>query len=750
MQDALKTLEFDRVRSALAERCATQPGQECALYFGPKPTPGQAEDFQATVAEAQNFRYGLGGVRDMRPLLADLEARRRIEGPVLLEAAYTLSAAAELKHRLLEAELPRLSSLAEGIAEHTLFRNRVAEAITESGEVRDSASPRLRHIRQRLGPLRREIHAALQALMDTHSELVQDRYITLRRDRYVIPLKAHAQNEISCIVLSRSGSGATVFVEPASVVPLNNELAGLRLAEEAEVLRILVELGQLLATDASLPITLEALVQLDLIRAAANLAQDWRLVRPDWSERGRHRLVGVRHPLIAECVPNDIQIDGQTRLLLVSGPNMGGKSVLLKTMGLAILMHQSGLFVAAERAELPWVEQLLVEIGDEQSIEANLSTFAAHLEMLRVVLEQADQGSLVLIDELGSATDPEEGAALSQAVLENLVSRGARGMITTHLSPLKAYVAEADGVINASMVFDTEAFAPTYRLQTGIPGRSFALWVARGLGFPEDTLLRAEALVGYEGQALESLLVQLQQEREVLGLALAEAHEQKEQAQALSARMQSELERLPKEREERLEQARREAERLVLGAHSQIQRLKEHAHTKEGRRDALREAMELRRQVRPKPSPTLAGLAVGMTVEVPEYHARGKVLRLMAADAVVQLGTVRVIVPQVHLRPRGDAVPRAREAVVVKSGFETELNTRGLTADEAIEAVSDFITEAAALSETEVRILHGKGGGVLRRAIRDFLRRDKRVASFQDAMPYEGGHGVTMVKLRGE
>ncbi len=750
MRDVRTALEFDRVRAALAERAATAMGVERAHALEPYPTLAEAQAFQAAVAEALLVPYRLGGIRDLRPLLQRAREGRRLEGLELVEAAHTLSAAAELKRHLLEAETEHLAELAARVGEHLLFRRRVAEALEEDGRVKDHATPKLRQIRRRMEPLRAQIQDRLYAVMDAHPEAVQERFITLRRDRYVIPVKAHLQHQVTGIVLDQSASGATVFLEPASVVPLNNELAKLRLEEEAEVQRVLFELTQALAADPEVDRTLEALATLDLVRAAASLAEDWRLARPRWGEPGRYRLQGLFHPLVANCVPNDLELDADRRLLLITGPNMGGKTVLLKSLGLAVLMAQAGLFVPAQAAELPWVDAILVDIGDEQSLEHSLSTYAAHLVRLEAVLQKASPRALVLIDELGSGTDPMEGAALSQAILEALLERGARGVITTHLTPLKAFAMERAGVLNASMAFDLERLEPTYRLVLGVPGRSYALAVARQLGFPEAVLARAEVLLGPEGRELEALLERLEAERRALQAELAQARAARAEAEALRAELEARLARIEAERQERLEAARAEADRLLKEVHERIRTLREQARQGESaKRDALRTVMQLRQQVRPEPKrPRLEGLKPGMTVEVPSYRKTGTVVRVDGEEAVVQIGVLKVSVPTAELRPRGEDAPRPKQAVVVKSGFEPELNVRGLTAVEAVEAVHDFISEALALKETPVRILHGKGTGALRRAIRDALKRDKRVASFHDAMPYEGGHGVTVVHLK--
>lgn len=751
-EDTLSALDFPRVREALSERVSTRLGEDLARRWAPLADPEEAARFRRAVREAAALGYRMGGIFDPRPLLERIRKGERPEGLELVEVAATLEQTAELKRLILEAGEGELARVAARIGEHALFRRRVAESLDESGEVKDDATPKLKRIRRSLNPLRERIIQRLEAVMDAHPEAVQERYVTLRRDRYVIPVRAQLQRQIGGIVLAQSDTGATVFMEPASVVPLNNELAQLRLEEEAEVLRVLAELAGLLAGDAELAATLEVVARLDVARAAALLAEDWNLVPAQEGPAGSYHLVGARHPLLEQPVANDLHLDERTRILLVTGPNMGGKTVLLKTLGLAVLMHQAGLFVAAEAAELGWAERLEVDIGDEQSLEGGLSTFAAHLRKLDRILAHAGPETLVLIDELGSGTDPEEGAALAQAVILRLLEKGARGIVTTHLTPLKALAGRARGLENASMGFVLEELRPTYRLQVGVPGRSYALAVARRLGLEEPVLRAAEEALGAGGARVEELLERLERQQAELEAQRTEAERALREAGARQAELEARLAAIDEERRALLEEARAEADRLLEEAHRQIRELRVSARqSQEKKRDALREVMKIRERTKPRTGPgksPLPGLEPGMLVEVPSYHQKGRVVRVEGEETLVQIGQVKIRVPTAELRPRGEGAPRPKEAVVVESGFETELNVRGLTAAEALEAVNDFLAEAAATGNTPVRILHGKGTGVLRREIQNFLRHDKRVERFHDALPHEGGHGVTVVHLR--
>ncbi len=749
MLEVAESLDFDRVRQALAERASTFMGQEALRALLPRATLEEAQAQQATVAEALAYPYRLGGISDLRPALAAAREGLRLEGPQLREVAASLEAAVALKHELLDTG-EHLMALAARIGEHTFFLRRVRECLDEAGQVRDEATPRLWEIRRRVNPLREQIQDRLHTLMDRHPEAIQERFITLRRDRFVIPVKASHQNKIPGIVLDQSDSGLTVYMEPSSVVPLNNQLASLKIEEEAEVNRVLFELSALLGSDLELDQTLHALTELDVARAAAILAEDWGLVRPRLNQEGLYRLIKARHPLIANPVSNDLELTPTRRILLITGPNMGGKTALLKTLGLAVLMAQCGLFVAAERAELAFPDRLFVDIGDQQSIQESLSTFAAHVLRLKEVLEKATPHSLALIDELGSGTDPEEGAALAQAFVEGLLARGVRGLISTHLSPLKAFAQDTPGLQNASMRFDLEHLRPTYQLVVGAPGRSYALSIARRLGFPQAQLERAEALLGPEGGRLERLLASLEAERERLRTQRQAAQAQQQEAARLQQALSRQLADLAQNKERLLEEAKAQAEQVVKEAQERIRQARERSKT-QGQGQALQELIQLRsRYQRPeKTKPLKTGFQVGSVVDVPEYGGLGTIVELRGQEAVLQMGAVRITVPLVQLQLKEEPKPpKSAGRVQHKAKIATELNLRGLTVEEALLAVDDYLAEAKATATTPVRLLHGKGTGALRNALRESLKRDRRVEHFHDAVPYEGGHGVTVVHLR--
>ncbi len=751
---ALQSLDFPRIRAALAERTATRMGGEQALSLLPSGEPLRVRRELDQVEDALfGVRLQLGGIQDIRPLHARAQDGRVLTGQELLEVAYTLDAALTVRRSIAANSRGPLREVAQGIADHTLVVRRVLESLDREGQVRDDASPKLRDIRRRISPLRNQIRDRLSATLERWSEYLQENIVTIRRDRYVLPIRASAVNQVQGFVVDSSATGQTYFVEPASVTPLNNELARLLLDEEAEVRRILLELGALVADDAGIPGTVRVLGELDLIAAKAALARDWRLNRPEASAPGVFELEGARHPLIENAIANDLKL-GDTRLLLITGPNMGGKTATLKTLGLAVLMHQCGMFVAASRARLPVVADVLVDIGDEQSIEASLSTFAAHLRHLEAVLAGASRDTLILIDELGSGTDPAEGAALAQAIIEMLLVQDTRGIITSHLAPLKLFALETPGLKNASMGFDLNALAPTYQLVVGQPGRSFALAIARRMGLPEELIGRAETILGPEGGLLERLLEGLERERDQLTRELQTATQARRAAEAELGRVQEERAELQARRDELIAQASQKAEALYAEAMDQVRTLRARARDDSARPRVAEELRQLRRAAqaeRPQPPAEPKGdpLRVGSTVEVPAYGGQGQVLEVRGDELVVQLGVMKVNVRRRDVRLKQEEKVRTPVfAGVAPASFQKELQLRGSHVEEAIEELRGAIGEAVALRETPLRVVHGKGQGVLRRLIRDYLKTDKRVASFHDAEPYQGGHGVTIVNLR--
>jgi len=764
---SLEKLSFDRVRSALAERAGTFMGAELARALAPYTNEADAERALDRVAEVVDGGYlALGGIEDIRGSLHRVREGQLLGGTEILSIAYSMDGAATLRRAILTSQRSALSELALEIGTFDGVLRLVREQLDPDGNVRDDATPKLHDIRRRLNPIRGRIRDRLTRLLQQYSEYVQDPLITLRRDRYVIPIKANHQSRVPGLALDRSDSGATVFMEPAGVVDLNNELALLEMEERDEVRRILLALGRRLADEPRLDESMEVVARLDLVNASARLANEWRLARPAFDPAGRVRLLEARHPLVPDCVPNDVMLDTEQRLLIVTGPNAGGKTVLLKTVGLAAVMAYTGLFVAAGAGKqplLPRIRELLTDIGDEQSIEANLSTYAGHLRNLRAIAEKADEHTLVLIDELGSGTDPDEGAAISQAILEAVVRSGARGLVTTHLAPLKVFASDTPGVTNAAMRFDVDALRPTYELVVGQPGRSYALAIAERLGLAHDLLERASELLGPEGERLEGLLLTLEAQRDELRARLEEARAASEQAAREAELLREQIVHLREREDELMAAAAQRAEAVLQDTLQQAARLKRSAREEpETRSRALEEIGKLKRQAkvmaggarRPPPSEERGKadpFAVGARVRVESYGAEGPVLERRGDQVVVQLGLIKVEVPLSDCSPVKEGEKKRAEAQptgMAQAVAPRELNLRGERVEAGLEQLRDFLLEAHALKLESVRIVHGKGTGALRDAVRNYLKSDKYVERFEDAVPYEGGHGVTVAYLR--
>lgn len=755
---ALQTLEYQPIREALSERTSTTMGRELALAMLPS---SDAYTVRTMLEQLEDALVGahlhLGGITDVRGVVSKLGQGQGVNPSELLEVAYTLDSAMTLRRSIAQHSLGPLMAVAQHIGQHTILTRSILEKLNRDGSVRDDASPKLRQLRRRLEPLRNQIRDSLTRILERSAEFVQDKIITIRRDRYVIPVRSSFENQVPGIVVDSSASQQTVFIEPASVVPLNNELARTVIEEEQEVARIILELTRVVADEPGLWETLRAVAELDLIAAKAALTKDWDLSRPIQNVEGDFELVEVRHPLIENCIPNTLRLDSRRRLLLITGPNMGGKTVTLKSLGLAVAMHQSGLFVKAYSAKLPIVQEILCDIGDGQNLFESLSTFAAHLKNLNVILGSARTGSLVLIDELGSGTDPSEGAALSQALIEQLLIQGARGIITSHLTPLKIFASEREDVVNASMGFDVDALRPTYKLHIGAPGRSYALSIARRLGFPAEVVARAEVILGPEGLEVERLLENLEQERKTLASEAEAARKAAHLAQIEEKELRSKLEAFEAQKNQYLLVAQQKADAVYREALEQVRQLKQQAREDLTERPkVMQELRELRAAAqaeRPQISAVQRepeALKNGASVEIPSYGTSGTILEMRGEEVLVQMGLLKVTLKRrdVRLKKPNGVQYKSGDAYIAPARFDKELNLRGAHVEEAVEEVRNFITEAQALREGQIRILHGKGEGVLRRVVRDYLRSDKRISSYHDAQPNEGGHGVTVANIR--
>lgn len=755
---ALDALDFPRILAELAERASGELGKERISNLRPSNNAGQ---IVTELDEVEDALFGvslsLGGIHDIRELHQRSAEGLVLSGEELLLAAYSLDGAMTVRRAIDSNSRGPLRQVALGLGDHSELVQRFLSALDRDGKLRDEASPRLRELRRRIEPLRGRIRDKLTNTLEQWAELLQENIVTLRRERYVLPVQASRVSQVQGIIVDASATGQTYFVEPAVITQLNNELARLILDEEAEVRRILTELSSQLAADEAVPSSIDTVSYLDVVAAKARLARDWKLNRPEQAPRGYYQLQSARHPLIENPVANDMQLDEKTQLLLITGPNMGGKTATLKTLGLAVLMQQCGMYVAAAQAKLPVVEDVLVDIGDEQSIEASLSTFASHLKHLRHILQKATPDTLLLVDELGSGTDPDEGAALSQAIIERLLEKEARGILTSHLAPLKLFALETSGLKNASMGFELTTLTPTYQLQVGQPGRSYALAIAGRMGLAEGVLSRAKDLLGEDAGMTERLLAGLECDRQAVADELVATQQARQDSEATLAKLQREQQELAERRQELLIEASQKAEAIYADATERVRTLRARAKDDAARPRVMEELKELRGRVqksRPKPKKSPEEnetLQVGAKVNVPAYNASGRILEMRGNELVVQLGMMKVNVKRRDVRLVAEKKAQNSQGTFFKSMQSEqvrELQLLGMTVERATEELHSAVVEAHALKERQLRVVHGKGTGALRRSLREYLKNEKRVESYCDAEPNQGGHGVTVVRVK--
>ncbi|MCX7623134.1 MAG: endonuclease MutS2 [Thermomicrobium sp.] len=789
MSDLLRLLEFDKVCEMLAAHCQYSVAQERARELAPVGDREQVAYLLQVTREAvqvltERPGFSVGGFRDLRPVVDRARYGIALSGSDLRLVLDTIEAGQALRRSFLEQErwherFPALTEFVDAIPGVPRLRAELARSIGPRGEVLDSASPELARIRRDLKEAHERLLERLRRLLVERQEALQEAYFTVRDGRYVVPVRADRRTSVPGIVHDVSGSGQTVFVEPFEVVDLNNRWRELQAAEAHEIERILGRLTQLVAEEAPALLHLvEAGAAIDLALAKAKLAYELDATEPELLEgcgpvglgghpRQRIRLRRARHPLLDRriAVPIDVELGEHARILVITGPNTGGKTVALKTVGLLVLMAQAGLYIpAAAGSGLSVFAAVFVDIGDEQSIEQNLSTFSSHLRRIVATLEQADDASLVLLDELAAGTDPQEGSALARAILERLLEIGVLGIVTTHYPELKAFAAATPGLENASVEFNPRTLQPTYRLVIGLPGRSHALEIARCLGLPERIVHRAQELLGGGHVALEEWIAELQRRLLEADRRVEEAERARAEAERLRVEALSILAEAQREREEaraaalaELEAELRKARELVRG----LERGRESAVYPPPRvlEESVRALEEARRRFQAsvgRDRDSMHGLAAGQRVEIPALGLEGEVVAVFPeqAEVEVRVGNFRVRQPVAAVRrvaepsasQRSWETPRRTPVRVPE--VEPEIHLRGLRVEEALTQLDRYLDRAALAGLPWVRVVHGKGTGTLRQAIHDFLREHPLVDRWELAGPGEGGHGVTIVFLR--
>ncbi|HLJ55999.1 MAG TPA: endonuclease MutS2 [Chthonomonadaceae bacterium] len=791
---SLQLLEYRKVIDRLSAHTSCALGREFAAQLEPLPYPETVTRRLQETAEARKLRDNdsglpLGGIRDIRETAERARIGTRLSPHELLDAMHTIAAARRMRVYLTSRSegYPLLGEMAANLPVLQLAETRIETSIAESAEVKDGASAELGRLRSQIKIAQSRLNDRLQGILasDKYRTMIQEFVVTVREGRYCIPVKAEYARPFGGLVHDSSQSGATVFIEPAQVVELGNELKQLTIREEQEVGRILGELSGLVGSYYDeLQRVISILGHLDVIHAKAVLAEEMGAEEPRLNRRGIVRLVNARHPLLpGAVVPIDIEVGERFTTLLITGPNTGGKTVTLKTLGLLTLMTLAGLQIpASPESEIALFDQIFADIGDEQDIQQSLSTFSAHLKNIVRIVETIGGNALVLMDEVGAGTDPAEGAAIAKALFDHLMARGARVIATTHYGELKEYAYARPGVENASVEFDRETLSPTYRVLLGVPGSSNAFYIASRLGLPKEIVDEARSFLSHREIETGELLQQIEASRKRARQAEGEAFRARNEAQKARDEYQTRAKQISDVqrtvRQQAQEEARDVIRRATVKAENILKELqKMHLGARKGpsvrqRLNTLRKdtyeslAPEEAEQAPPEPVDPTHVYRANDTVRVISLNREGVLLEAPRDGVVpVQIGAMRVTLPLEQIRPlnRAEASEAAkrtsRRTAAATSGaseiamqkaahIAPELMLRAMRVEEAQPLLDKYMDDAAAAGIGQVRIIHGKGTGALRRAVWEFLSGHPSVDSFRIGEGSEGGEGATVVRMR--
>jgi DNA mismatch repair protein MutS2 len=805
-EKSYQTLEYTKILERVAAYAAFAPTTEKTVALRPSIDFSEAQQRQAETREAVQLLLShpdltIGGARDVRQQV-DLARHAGVLTPGdLLDIKSTLIAGRNLTRTFerLDGQFPRLAEIVAQMPFPVGLIDGISRAISERGEILDSASPELGAIRRDFRIVHDRLLTKMQRMVSDSkiTQYLQEALVTQRDGRYVLPLRAEFKGRIRAVVHDQSASGATLFIEPLSVVEMNNQYRQLQLEERDEERRILVALSDQVGAFADqILILIDVIAELDLALAKGKYADEIEAVEPEllnFPRKGRQlndgmqhpgsviKLFGARHPLLdpQTVVPVDVNLDPQIFVLVITGPNTGGKTVTLKTVGLLALMAQSGLHIPVEPgSQISVFKNIYADIGDEQSIEQSLSTFSGHITNIIHILGNADRRSLVILDELGAGTDPQEGAALARSLLSHLLERSITTLVTTHHPELKAYAHATPGVVNASVEFDLESLQPTYHLTIGLPGRSNALAIAERLGMPVSIVAGARAEINPADLRAEDLLEEIHRQRDFARQARAEAEKIRQEVEEIRAELIERLERIEDERREILNLARQEASAQVQELKAELAALRRALNRARQPLDALdaveTKVVELEKSYEePVERLQLAAdevllerpIRLGDKVRLRSLNTQGIVTSLGEQELEIQVGTLRVRtrLSEVELVRKGQEpdsgqlpqkaareVERRREA---ESNLNApspgiELDLRGQRADEALDQLERYLDAAYLAGLPYVRIIHGKGTGKLRKAVREALGSNPHTRSFEAGAANEGGDGVTIAKLK--
>jgi len=780
---SLEMLEFPKIKEILANHTSFSASRQLALNLQPSSNPATISQLLSQSAEARHLLtlepdFSVRGAFDVRESV-QLAARSKVLEPrLLLEIQTTLAAARYVRNSLkkVSKESPSLWDIADHIVELPALESEIGRCITPTGEIMDSASAKLGELRRGLKATRQQLLDRLEAIMRSPRgrRFIQEAFIAEREGRYVIPVKSESRKEIRGIVHDISNTGATVFVEPWTTVEIGNELRELTIEETREVERILLELStEVGAHEAEISQDVELLAEIDLILAKARYAGRVKAAEPVIATDGMLRLVNARHPLLkGKAVPLSVEIGQDYSILVITGPNTGGKTVALKTIGLLTLMAQAGMPIpASEESSIPVFDGVFSDIGDEQSIEQTLSTFSSHMGNIVRIIGASTEKSLVLLDELGTSTDPNEGAALARAILLHFLSRKTMAVATTHYSDLKIFAHTTPGLRNASLDFDPVTLAPTYHLTMGIPGGSNALAIASQLGLPPEIISKARDMLSQDTQGIETLLRDMMGEKQRMESLRSALEKETNEAEKLRGRLEHELKEskqreqgMLREAKERLAEQADDLQRQIRDTASELKKTKSQESIEEAKK-ALASVREQLKSEKWKVEPVRSDeteetveagkIAVGDRVWLRDMELWGNVLSLPDSEGQfeVQVGQTRLRLNMDNVEkvmpPSGKELPLAQ---AVKKDLSPkprsyELDLRGKRAEEVGPELDGYLNDVSVANFSQVRIIHGFGTGVVRQIVRDILASHPLVKSFRPGGKGEGGDGVTVVEL---
>ncbi|MCM3769989.1 MULTISPECIES: endonuclease MutS2 [Priestia] len=779
-------LEFNKVKEQLQKKVASSLGREKVANLIPSTQYEEVVKWQEATDEATTVlrlrgHVPLGGIFDVRPSVKRAEIGGTLSSNELLDVASTIYAARQVKQfieQVVEDEglqLPIITEHIEKLMPLPEVEQTIKMSIDENGTVLDGASDQLRGIRQKLRSTESRIREKLESLIRSSSaqKMLSDAIVTIRNERFVIPVKQEYRSAYGGIVHDQSSSGATLFIEPQAIVTLNNELQEAKVKEKQEIERILIALTVQVAEVANeLRQNVYLLGELDFMFAKGRYSHELKASKPKMNDRGYIKLVKAKHPLIAQedVVANDIELGEQYTSIVITGPNTGGKTVTLKTLGLFTLMAQAGLQIPAlDGSEMAVFKHVFADIGDEQSIEQSLSTFSSHMVNIVDILQKVDHESLVLFDELGAGTDPQEGAALAISILDQVYEKDARVVATTHYPELKAYGYNREGVVNASVEFDIETLSPTYKLLIGVPGRSNAFEISKRLGLSAEVIERAKGYIGSETNKVENMIASLEDSRRQSEHELEEAEELRKEAQKLHKELQSQIIEFNEKRDKLYEKAEEKAQATVKAASEEAEKIisdlrkmsqKNHALVKEHElieaRKRLEDAVPTLEKSKKKPAVPKKQertLQAGDEVKVLSWGQKGTLVeRVSNNEWQVQMGIMKMKVKEKDLEYISSPKPVETKPLATVKGKDyhvnLELDLRGERYENALIRVEKYIDDALLANYPRVSIIHGKGTGALRKGVQEYLKNHRSVKNIRFGEASEGGSGVTVVEFK--